>query len=254
MMAPASPVAGQKFCSVARLGGYYDLKYYRHCDYLIGDTEAIVAYLIEQGWPEDRAVYLPNFVDDRKAEALPRSVLAVPEGTRLLLGLGRLHRNKGFDVLLEALSLLPDCVLLLAGTGPEEEALKAHAAALGIAERVRFLGWREDVAALMASVDLFVHPARHEPLGNVILEAWAHQRVVIACESDGPRRLIEDGVTGLLAPIDEPGRLAEIINEALSEPGDCASMAAAGAQFYAEHFAKPAVVRQYADFFARILG
>ncbi|MGB8839843.1 MAG: glycosyltransferase, partial [Aliidongia sp.] len=51
------------FVRLARLGGYYDLKYYRHCDHLIGNTRDIVAYLVRQGWPEARAHYLPNFVE-----------------------------------------------------------------------------------------------------------------------------------------------------------------------------------------------
>ena len=62
---------GQRFVHVARLGGYYDLKYYRHCDHLVGNTRAIVDYLVAEGWPADRAHYLPNFVDARPLPALP---------------------------------------------------------------------------------------------------------------------------------------------------------------------------------------
>jgi glycosyltransferase involved in cell wall biosynthesis len=254
MMAPKSPLSGHRFLRVARLGGYYDLKYYRGCDYLVGDTEAIVAYLTQQGWPAGRAVYLPNFVDAGKGKALPRSTFSLPEGAPLLLALGRLHRNKGFDILLEALSHLPDSYLLLAGVGPEREALEALAMHFGVKPRVRFLGWREDIADLMATADLFVHPARHEPLGNVILEAWAHGRPVVATAADGPRLLIEDGVTGLLAPVEQPAALAGLLRQALADRDALARMAKAGEQHYQRHFAKAAVVELYRSFFERILS
>jgi len=253
-MAPKSPLSGHTFKLVARLGGYYDLKYYRSCDYLIGDTESVVEYLVREGWPAERTVYLPNFADATPGKALNRHDFYVPEAAPLLLALGRLHPNKGFDVLLQALAELPEAYLLLAGVGPEREALEALAVHAGVKPRVRFLGWREDVADLMATADLFVHPARHEPLGNVILEAWAHGRPVVATASDGPRLLIEDGVTGLLSPIDDASALAGAVRSALSDPAATARMAAAGHARYQRDFTKAAVVGQYRAFFERILA
>jgi glycosyltransferase involved in cell wall biosynthesis len=254
MMAPKSPLGDHSFHRVARLGGYYDLKYYRDCDYLVGDTEAIVAYLVSSGWPADRAVYLPNFVDATPGKALPRHDFFVPEGAPLLLALGRLHPNKGFDVLLEALSHLPDAYLLLAGVGAERAKLEAIAVHAGVKPRVRFLGWREDIADLMATADLFVHPARHEPLGNVILEAWAHRRAVVATAADGPRTLIEDGVTGLLAPIEQPVILAAMIRTALHDRDQLARMAQSGERRYQKDFTKSAVVARYRAFFEKVVA
>ena len=60
------------FVHVARLGGYYDLKYYRRCDHLIGNTRAIVDYAIAEGWPRERISYLPNFVPDMRARRRQR--------------------------------------------------------------------------------------------------------------------------------------------------------------------------------------
>src|SRR5947208_293405 len=86
------------FVHVGRLGGYYDLKYYRRCDHLIGNTRAIVDYAIAKGWPRERIVYLPNFVPDSAATATTEGSI---EGRRpLALALGRLHPNKGFHLLL----------------------------------------------------------------------------------------------------------------------------------------------------------
>jgi glycosyltransferase involved in cell wall biosynthesis len=253
-MAPTSPLGGRSFKRVARLGGYYDLKYYRACDYLIGDTQSIVDYLLREGWPAERAVYLPNFVDATPGTALSRHDFYVPEAAPLLLALGRLHPNKGFDVLLNALAQLPEAYLLLAGTGPEREALEKLAVHAGVKPRVRFLGWREDIGDLMATADLFVHPARHEPLGNVILEAWAHRRPVVATAADGPRLLIEDGKTGLLSPIDDAAALAATVRGALADPAAAARLAEAGQARYRRDFTRNAVVGQYRAFFERILA
>jgi glycosyltransferase involved in cell wall biosynthesis len=251
---PKSPLSGHKFKQVARLGGYYDLKYYRSCDYLIGDTSSIVDYLVREGWPAERAVYLPNFVDAVPGKALPRHDFYVPETAPLLLSLGRLHTNKGFDMLLTALAQLPEAYLLLAGVGPEREALEKLAVHAGVKPRVRFLGWREDIADLMATADLFVHPARHEPLGNVILEAWAHQRPAVATAADGPSLLIEDGKTGLLSPIDDPAALAATVRGALADRAATSRLAEAGHARYQRDFTKSAVVGQYRAFFDRIIG
>jgi hypothetical protein len=63
------------FVHIGRLGGYYDLKYYRNCDHLIGNTEDIVQYLVDAGWPRERAHYLPNFVTGKKGTPVSRSAL-----------------------------------------------------------------------------------------------------------------------------------------------------------------------------------
>ncbi|MBV9521639.1 MAG: glycosyltransferase, partial [Alphaproteobacteria bacterium] len=142
------------FVHVARLGGYYDLKNYRNCDHLIGNTRDLVAHFVRQGWPAERAHYLPNFVEAAPRTPVERASLATPEGVPLALALGRLHPNKGFDVLLQAVARVPDLFLWIAGAGALKGRLQRQAAALGIAGRTRFLGWRDDSGALLAAADL----------------------------------------------------------------------------------------------------
>ena len=129
------------------------MKYYRKCDWLIGNTRSIVDYAVGNGWPHERIDYLPNFVPDaRMAAASLREELIASRGLApLVLALGRLHPNKGFDCLLEALAVTKNANLWLAGEGPLRSRLERLATRLGIAKRVRFLGWRYDVPALMAS-------------------------------------------------------------------------------------------------------
>ena len=240
------------FVHVARLGGYYDLKSYRRCDHLIGNTRDIVDHLRARGWPAERTHYLPNFVAGRAAEPVPRAPLGTPADVPLALALGRLHENKAFDVLLDALAGVPRLHLWLAGAGPLRQTLERQATRLGLAGRVRFLGWREDAAGLLAAADFLVCPSRHEPLGNVVIEAWAAGRPVLAAASVGPRGLIADGESGLLVPTDDAAALAAAMARMATDPALRARLAEAGRAAWEARFTEAAVLRSYREFFAAV--
>lgn len=243
---------GLRGVHAARLGGYYRLKYYRGADHLVGNTHDIVRYLKDSGWDPRRIHYLPNFVDEQPMPALPRSQLNTPADAKLILAMGRLHTNKAFDTLLHALAGLPDHWLWLAGTGPEAAQLNRLAESLGVIDRVRFLGWREDIPALLAAADLFVCSSRREPLGNVVLEAWAQGVPVIATAAEGPRELIRHGETGILVPIDQSDSLARAVADLTDDTGK--ALVDAGLKYYRDNFSESAVVSKYAQFFEEIAG
>ncbi|MBF5055681.1 group 1 glycosyl transferase [Alcanivorax sp. 521-1] len=234
---------------ISRLGHYYDLKYYRHADYWIGITRGICDHLVRGGMPAARVAHLPNFADETPVTPLPRDSFDTPAGP-LLLAAGRLHHNKGFDVLLRALARLPDATLWLAGTGPERSALHALATGLGVAGRVRFLGWRDDVTTLMASVDVFVCPSRHEGLGSIVLEAWAHGCPIVATASQGPAELIRADQTGLLTPVDRPEALAGALRELLADDVRRRRLADAARRHYQARYSRRVVLNGYRNFFA----
>lgn len=231
---------------VGRLGGYYDLKYYRRCDHLVGNTRDLRDWFVAQGWPAARAHHVPNFAYDL-AGAVP-AALPAPPGARRLLAMGRLHANKAFDVLLRALPSLPAAHLSLAGEGPQRAALERLTRELGVAERVAFLGWRQDIGPLLAGCEVFVCPSRHEPLGNVVLEAWSAARPVVAAAAQGPVELIEDGVTGLLVPKDDPAALADALGRVLADPARAAALAAAGRAEFERAHAEAPVLARWRDF------
>lgn len=241
------------FVHVGRLGGYYDLKYYWACDHLIANTEDIARYLVEEGWPQAKVHYLPNFVDATKAPPFDRKALYVPGGAPLVLALGRFHKNKAFDVLIEALAKVPGAYLCLAGEGPCRGELETLAERLGVKPRIRFIGWHEDTAPLFAAADVCVCPSRHEPLGNVVVEAWAHDVPVIAADSAGPGALIEPGKSGLLVPVDDAVSLSRAIRELLHDPRLGKRLAKGGRAAYKADFTEAKVVKRYLDFFEEII-
>lgn len=237
---------------VNRLGHYYNLKYYRQADYWVGISKGICQHLIDGGMPADRVVHIPNFADETPVEPLPRTHFDTPADVPLILAAGRLHVNKGFDTLLRALKSVPDAVLWLAGSGPEDAALKSLCAELGLNNRVRFLGWRNDVTALMRSVDLFVCPSRHEGLGSIVMESFFHRCPIVATRSQGPGEVIEHGVSGLLTDIDQVAELAAAINALLGDEGRRTQLADTASAVYASTYSKAVVVAAYLDFYQRI--
>lgn len=246
--------AGTKTLQIGRLGGYYDLKYYRNCDHLIGNTPDIVRYLIDNGWPEKRAHYVPNFVAADIGNSLPRSGFEIPDDAPLMVAAGRLHRNKAFDVLLQAMKHADGTYLLLAGDGPDARDLESLSHKLGVAHRVRFLGWRTDIADLMATADMLVCPSRIEPLGNVVIEAWARNLPVVAAASDGPGWLISDGEDGLLAPVEDYRALGAAISRIATEQEFAGRLTNAGRARFEAEFTEASVVDRFLTLFEKAAG
>ena len=236
---------------IGRLGGYYNLKYYAGFDELVANTEDIAEWIVSQGWPAGRVRCIPNFAAvPADAQPAPRASLATPEDAPLLLSMGRLHESKAHDVTLSALVGLPDAWLWIAGAGPEETRLKSMATALGVDGRVRFLGWRTDASALYRAADVCVFPSRYEPLGNVVIQAWAHGLPVVAAASQGPRALIEDGKDGLLVLIDDAEALREGVRRLLADKALRDRFARRGAKRVELEFSEAAVVGQWKALFS----
>jgi glycosyltransferase involved in cell wall biosynthesis len=130
-----------------------------------------------------------------------------------------LHPQKGLSCLLSAATCLPDVAFVVAGDGPDRGVLEAESKRLGLSQRVRFLGHREDVPALLACCDLFVLPSLFEGLPVAILEAMSAGKAVVATAIGGTDEVVVPGQTGLLVKPGDPLALAEAIQRLLTEPG-----------------------------------
>ena len=241
------------FVHIGRLGGYYNLKYFRRCHHLVGITPDIVDYCVKHGWSRDRTHVIPNFVEDRTARPLDRSLLDTPIEAPLVFALGRLHVNKAFDILLGAVAEIPDAYLWLAGEGSQRSELESLAHNLGVAERVRFLGWQSDPWPYFAAADVYVVPSRHEPLGSVVLEGWMMGVPMVAAASQGPSWLIEDEETGLLVPIDDAPAMAVAIQRLIEDRGFAERLGRRGRAVYKASFTEEVAVRRYFALFDKVL-
>ena len=250
-----------KFCPkgdytvVARLGGYYDLKYYQKADYLVGITKDLRNYFHTEGWSRDYTAYLSNFASppDQNPPA-DRSYYHTPSDVPLILTFGRLHVNKAFDVLIRALKKVPNAYLWIGGEGPEEAALRTLVGELGLTQRVRFLGWQKETSPFYKACDIYVCPSRIEPLGSVLLEAWIHEKPLVAAKSAGPLELITPGTNGLLVPLEDHESMSDAINQLLTSPQKAKALAQAGRLTYETGFSEDAIVDQYLTFFERVKG
>ena len=230
---------------VCRLGHYYNLKYYRHADHWIGISKGICKHLIDGGMPADRVYHIPNFADETIVQSIDRTSFDTPAGVPLILAAGRLHVNKGFDILIRALKGIPEAYLWLAGDGPKKSVLTRLCQNEGVAERVRFLGWRNDVAALMRSVDLFVCPSRHEGLGSIVMESWFNECPIVATASQGPGELIDHGNTGLLSPVDDIDQLQRNLVAAMNDQQLRNRLRENGSAEYQARYSKAVITKQY---------
>jgi glycosyltransferase involved in cell wall biosynthesis len=147
--------------------------------------------------PPQKLVVIPNgvFVPQySQAAPLDLAELGVPAGRRAITHLGRLDRQKRVDWLLRAAELflpdLPDHDLLLVGQGPEQGRLERLASRLSIRDRVHFVGWRKDVAAILKASDLLVLTSAWEGMPNALLEAMASGLPVVATDVEGVREVL----------------------------------------------------------------
>lgn len=242
------------YVRIARLGGYYGLKAFRGYDALICNTPDLVRYVTAGGFDAARVHFVPNFAAEDPRPAADRAGLATPSDAPVLLAMGRLHRAKAMDVSLRALAAIPDAVLWIAGTGDDEAALRALADDLGVAARVRWLGWRDDPGPLLKAADICVFPSRTEPFGNVIIQAWAHGTPVVTAAATGPAWLVRDGEDALLVPVDDAGAVADAVQRLRADPALARALVDAGRARVAAEFSERACVARYVSVFEQVKG
>jgi glycosyltransferase involved in cell wall biosynthesis len=144
-------------------------------------SSAVAGRLRHWGVPADRIHLVPNGIEtarfryDPAARRATRARLGLDGTAPVVGGLGRLVPGKRFDVLVRAVAQLPDAVLVLAGAGPEHEALRRLAGRLGVADRVRLIGEcaGPEVPDLLSALDVFVSTSQEETFGLAVLEALA---------------------------------------------------------------------------------
>lgn len=193
--------------------------------------------------------------DDRGAA---RAALGLTNDAPVIGTLARFEPQKDLDVMIRAMSVvhlaLPDAQLVLVGDGPLRPQLESLTRDLGLGGCVRFTGWRQDAAALLPAMDVFCSTSRWESFGLAHAEAMAHGLPTVATAVDGVPEVVEDGVTGLLAPAGDVDAVGRALVELLTDGARRATMGAAGRQRVATLFAVEPMVSAYASLFRALCG
>ena len=242
----------RSIAQVGWYGGYYALKRFRHCDAHVALTEDIARHIVNEGAKPDEVAIIRTFADFEPVAPTPRAGLDTPENAPVLLALARLHWKKGLDILLKALPALPGAYAWIAGDGPLKDELIALAAKEGVADRVRFLGWRDDRAALLAAANVCVFPSRYEPFGTVVVDAWAAGVPLVTAKAKGPAATVTHNGDGLLVEIDDIAGLTAAIKRVLQEPGLSDKLVAGGQRTYQAKFTKAVFLADSRAFYTKL--
>jgi glycosyltransferase involved in cell wall biosynthesis len=225
-------------------------------DVIIATDEALAPVVARHLHPNPgQMITIPNGIDLVEVSALAgpaegqvlRQQYGIGPGETVLLSVGRLEHNKGFDVLARALgqAARADGPLaahgwrwVLVGAGPYRAAIQQVVNDAGIASHVIWAGRASDVDlhAWYEAATLFVHPTRYEGSSLVTLEAMAHRRAVIGTRAGGLPDKVRQGINGWLVDVDSPGALAAAIDAAASARTTLSAMGAASRQIVEQEF------------------
>lgn len=232
-------------------------------DRLIAVSGAMARKLRAEGRTDIPVSLIYNGVDLRRYDrALPPAPLRAEYGlateARLVGAVARLAPEKGQRTLIAAwpqvLALIGAAHLLIVGEGEDRVDLEAQAAGLGIAGTVTFTGYRADVPALTAALEVAVLPSYREAQGLSALEAMAMGVPVVASRVGGIPEMIRDGESGLLVPPDDPAALAAAIARLLTDPPYARALAARGYELAHSRFGLEAMVAAVEEVYAQVLA
>jgi L-malate glycosyltransferase len=231
---------------------------FRLCDRIVCNSRAAADYLRDRGRLDERklAVISNGLPDPAFEEAIP----ALPKISGVLR-VGMIARMndpaKNHAAFLRVAARIakkyPRAEFVVVGDGPLRTGLEAEARSLGLGDRVKFLGERRDVAAILASLDLSVLTSISESLSNVIMESMAAGVPVVAARVGGNPELIEDGVSGLLVPSENDDAFAAAVEKLLGDTELRATLAAKARSGARSRFGLGQVCRQYEDLYRTVL-
>lgn len=234
--------------------------------YLAEETQAVIAVSNSEGRTirasgvvsESRIRVVPNGIDPSawgSARVHPRASFGLRDEHPLAVVVGLLNVAKGQDLALEMLALpgFERLQIIFVGHGEMQAELEALARRLGLIDRVRFLGYRTDVPALLATADFTLVPSRWEGMPYIVLESMAAGRPVVATAVDGARDLLQHGETGVLARAVSAASLAEATRALLSRgPGEWASMGERGRERVLAHHTLAGMIEGLIDVYREV--
>ena len=229
---------------------------------LVVNSTGVSDFYTEHGLPHEKFVVIPNGVEPPPPSNLTREALlaelGLPANSRLIGAVGRLWPQKRVKDLIWASDLLKvirdDVHVLIVGDGPQRQRLERYREVVRIADRVHFLGARNDVPRLMPHFDLLWLASSFEGLPNSILEAMAAGVPVVASDIPGNRDLVVPGETGYLVPVGDRAALATRANELLDNPERARAMGEAGRRRALDEFSVPRMIERFVKLYRELLA
>jgi glycosyltransferase involved in cell wall biosynthesis len=225
------------------------LDHFGNCDVLVGNLPGIGDRCRELGWTKP-AITISNFPRAVTPVPVARDTLQTPADAFLLVAGGRFVPRKGMDLAIRAAARIPGAWLWLIGDGEKREELEALAAETGMADRLRWVGWVKEPIHFLAAADVFIMPSRHEPLGNMLLEAWQAGVPSVSTRSEGPDWYMRDGVDGIVTAIDDLDAMVAALHRLRADPALGAAFAANARDRLAAMFSEKGVVDAYLRLFS----
>ena len=240
-----------------------DMRRIRAVGYLSHQTvcvsNAVRRTLVETyGYPASRTTIVYNGIDVKhyrpsgRSREEAREALGIPRDAEVLVDIARLARLKRLDLLLQALVVLSQqrpttlrCVIV--GQGPLEDALKAQANALGLADTVVFVGHHDDPRIFLEAADVYVTSSEREGFGLALVEAMAYELPCVATDIGGHDEVLADRATGVLVPPGSPEALAHGIQRVLDHPAEARAMGIAARRAVEARFDIERMVAQLVD-------
>ena len=217
----------------------------RRADRVVAVSEATARLLEAAGVPKERIRVIHNAVEisdptNQVDGSIFRRLCGAEAGDLLVGVIGRLSPEKGQELFLCAFSKVllqvPRARAVLVGDGQERDRLQSDAKALGIDDRVTFAGFQENMPAVYAALDLVVMPSLSEGLPNVLLEAMAYRKAVVATRVGGVPEVMTEGLSRLLVPSGDAAALAASMTMTLKDPALRAAIARDGERHVRDAF------------------
>ena len=184
----------------------------------------------------------------RRAGAPSLQALGIPDGAPVVGNVAALTGHKDHATLLEAAGIVlrrrPEARFVIVGEGPLRRELEARVREGGLAGRVVFAGFRDDVDRLLPAFDVFCLSSHLEGLGTSLLDAMAFGRPVVATAAGGIPEAVEDGSTGVVVPVRDPVALAQALLALLDDPDRRRRLGAAGRKRFLERFTADRMVEE----------
>lgn len=235
---------------------------YKAADCVVCSSNAIRAMVVDDGIPDDRAVTVYEGVDVDRIAAIPpadvHTELWLPLHAPVVGNIAALVAHKGQRYLIEAIPSivhrLPDVQVLIFGEGELRPQLQRQIKALGLDHNVRLVGFQPNVLALLKTLDVFVMSSTTEGLGTSILDAMASAKAVVATDAGGIPEVVDEGVTGLLVPVQKPAAMAEAILRLLMDQPLREGMGQAGLARVRARFSVDRMVDETLAVYERVVG